>query len=274
MIVLPKEWKAYWKINENDFGELFNVKGEIFSSSQGRKTLRFKFKDKYYFGKFHTGVGWGKIIKNIVQFRRPPVLGAENEWKALEKLDRIGIDTMQAVGYGRLGWNPASYQSFVITHELKDTITLENFCRDWADNPPSPELKRSLIREIAKIARKIHENGINHRDFYLCHFLLDISKGLDAVDPKNIRLFLVDLHRAQIRSKTPFRWRAKDVFGLLFSSMDLGLTQRDMMRFARVYFNTDTKTALTENRFFWWVVQKRAHRLYRKIFKKDPPDIL
>ncbi|MEA1967227.1 MAG: lipopolysaccharide core heptose(I) kinase RfaP [Thermodesulfobacteriota bacterium] len=273
MIVLPENWKKYWNFKEEGFERLFGVKGVAFSESNGRKTLRFRFGEKYYFGKFHTGVGWKKILKNIIQFRRPPVLGAQNEWKAVEKLESLGIETMHIVGYGKQGWNPAKLQSFIITDELKDTITLEKYCKDWASIPPSYSLKRSLITEVAKIARIIHENGINHRDFYICHFLLDISKGLESIDPKNIRLFLVDLHRAQIRSKTPFRWRAKDISGILFSSMDLGLTKRDLLLFASVYHNTTPGKSLSENRFFWWVVKIRAVRLYKKIFKKNPPKI-
>jgi hypothetical protein len=42
---------------------------------------------------------------------------------------------------------------------------------------------------------------------------------------------LIDLHRAQLRKKTPRRWVVKDVAGLYFSVMDIGLTQRDLFRF-------------------------------------------
>ena len=30
--------------------------------------------------------------------------------------------------------------------------------------------KRKILEEVARICRKIHINGINHRDLYLCHF--------------------------------------------------------------------------------------------------------
>ena len=32
-------------------------------------------------------------------------------------------------------------------------------------------LKRVLVQRIATIARTLHGAGMNHRDFYLCHFL-------------------------------------------------------------------------------------------------------
>ncbi len=273
MIVLPKEWKAYWQIETEGLERLFNVEGPVYSENIGRRTVRFRFGDAYYFGKFHTGVGWKKIIKNMLQFRSPPVLSAQNEWQAIKKLEDIGVKTMGLLGYGKVGWNPARVQSFVVTHELKHTISLENFCKDWTVSPPSAQLKRALITAVAKLARTIHENGLNHRDLYICHCHLDISSGKDAVDPDNIQLYLIDLHRAQIRAKTPLRWRAKDVSALLFSSMDIGLTKADLLLFAGVYHNTAPETSIRENQFFWWLVKHRAETLYKKEFKQTPPSI-
>lgn len=273
MIVLPEEWKEYWNIEEEGFQGLFSVQGPVYRENIGRRTVRFKFGDEHYFGKFHTGVGWKKIIRNILQFRSPPVLSAQNEWRAIKKLESIGVDTMRLLGYGKLGWNPANIQSFVVTHELKNTISLENFCKDWASSPPSMELKQALITEVAQVARTIHENGLNHRDFYICHYHLDVSKGMDAIGPGDIHLYIIDLHRAQIRSKTPLRWRAKDVSALLFSSMDLGLTNDDLLLFAGVYHNTTPEKSIRENKFFWWLVRRRAENLYKKEFKKNPPAI-
>ena len=271
MIVLPKKWKEYWNIEKEGLQRLFDVKGPVYSESTGRRTVRFKFGEEHYFGKFHTGVGWKKIIKNLLQFRSPPVLSAKNEWRAIKKLENIGVDTMSLVGYGEVGRNPAAIQSFVVTHELKETLSLEKYCENWASSPPSENIKRALITEVAKIARSIHENGLNHRDFYICHFLLDIAQGKNSIDPENIHLYLIDLHRVQIRSKTPFRWRAKDISALLFSSMDLGLTKDDLLLFAGIYHNTTPAKSIKENRFFWWLVKRRAVHLYKKKFKKDPP---
>ncbi|SMC44821.1 heptose I phosphotransferase [Desulfocicer vacuolatum DSM 3385] len=274
MIVLPREWKEYWNIEKKGFEQLFNVKGPVYSENIGRKTLRFKFGEKYYFGKFHTGVGWKKIIKNILQFRSPPVLSAQNEWRAIKKLESIGVDTMRLVGYGKRGCNPAKIHSFVVTHELKNTVSLEKYCRNWASSPPSEAFKAALITEVAKIARTIHENGLNHRDLYICHYLLDISNGIKSIDPKKIHLYLIDLHRVQIRPRTPLRWRAKDISALLFSSMDIGLTKKDLLLFAGIYHNTTPTKSINENKFFWWLVKRRAINLYKKEFKKEPPPIL
>ncbi len=271
MIILPEEWKKYFKINEKGFNKLFTVQGKLFRKKDGRRTLRFKFGEKYFFGKFHSGVGWKKIIKNLLQFRKPPVLSAQNEWQAILKLKELNIDTMNLVGYGKEGKNPGSIKSFVITEELQNIISLEDYCMDWDKTPPNKKIKQAIITKVAEIARTIHENGMNHKDLYICHFLLDISCGTDNIDPNNIRLFLIDLHRVEIRSKIPFYWRAKDISAILFSSLDIGLTKKDISLFIKTYHDTTFQKSLKKHWFFWWIVKKRALNLYRREFKKDPP---
>jgi heptose I phosphotransferase len=81
----------------------------------------------------------------------------------------------------------------------------------------------------------------------------------------------MDLHRAQIRHRTPRRWVIKDIGSLYFSAMDIGLTQRDLLRFMRCYRDQSLRTVLQEKPLFWRAVQRRAERLFRKIHGKEPP---
>ncbi|MCF3281534.1 lipopolysaccharide core heptose(I) kinase RfaP, partial [Escherichia coli] len=89
--------------------------------------------------------------------------------------------------------------------------------------------------------RKMHAAGINHRDCYICHFLLHLPfTGRED----ELKISVIDLHRAQIRAKVPRRWRDKDLIGLYFSSMNIGLTQRDIWRFMKVYFGMPLRDIL------------------------------
>ena len=267
MIVVPEEWANRFK-GRDIFDSLFAIDGKVYRNKEGRKTLRFTIDGKNYFGKFHSGIGWKDLLKNLIQFRTP-VLGARNEWMAIRRLEQLGIHTMNLVGYGKRGKNPARIQSFVITEELTNTISLEDFCRSWVKKPPSYSLKKALITKVAETARILHENGINHRDLYICHFLLDISSGIDHIDDKNIVLYLIDLHRVKFHSNTPVRWRIKDVAAIYFSSMDTGLTNRDLLRFIRVYSNKEIKTALSDKKF-WQKVKNRGNSFYSEFKRKYP----
>lgn len=237
--------------------------GEVYRELENRRTQRMTFNGKNYFVKQHFGVGWKEIFKNLFQLRLP-VLGAKNEWLAIQRLQTLGIHTQEIVGYGCRGLNPAHRQSFLITRELPRFITLEDLGKQWQLQPPSYRFKQRIIAEVAHIARTLHEHGINHRDFYICHFLLDlIEYEKSPVDNKNIKIYLIDLHRAQIRHRTPLRWLIKDLAGLYFSSKDIGLTQRDCLRFIKAYRKQSLRDVLNKETTFWWKVKQRGDKLYR-----------
>ncbi|SUZ71146.1 uncharacterized protein METZ01_LOCUS24000, partial [marine metagenome] len=220
-------------------------------------------------------------------------------------LQNLGLNTLNIAGYGtrerRFGKilnNPAKRQSLIVTDEIPKAISLEDLFKDklfWGRNankiPIKICFKRWLIEQLAQTARVLHNSGANHRDFYLSHFLLQRTKESHEPTPENSSLFLIDLHRMQIHKPTksawfkaisrgilklqrpqppqivtPSRWRMRDVSGLHYSSMDLGLTKRDLIRFISTYENISNRQvleALQDNNRFWRKVQSRAQNLYR-----------
>ncbi|HDK37677.1 MAG TPA: lipopolysaccharide core heptose(I) kinase RfaP, partial [Thiolapillus brandeum] len=213
--------------------DAMSVEGKIYRSPAGanRRTLRFELGGKGYFLKLHWGVGWREIFKNLLSLRLP-VTGAANEWRAIQRLQEIGVETMHLEAYGQEGWIPARRKSFVVTRELENTNSLEDYCAGWAQQPPPFAQKKRLIKRVAQMTRQLHRNGVNHRDLYICHFLLQQPWNGDDED---LHLYLIDLHRVQLRKAVPRRWLVKDIGSLYFSAMDIGLTQRDLLRFLRAY---------------------------------------
>lgn len=260
MLYLDEKFQRYWG-SSDPFVQLQSIEAKVYREVKARKTFRFTLDGESYFAKLHFGVGWMEIFKNLVLFRLP-ILGAENEWKAIRKLHTLGIATMHFVAYGSSGWNPAARKSFIITRELKNTTSLEEFCMYWKDNKPLFSYKRGLINEVARIARGIHGNGICHRDFYLCHFLLHDSHGEQGNKP---RLSLIDLHRALIKENLARRWLVKDIAGLYFSAMDIGLSRRDLLRFIKVYDQLSLRDSLGSREGFWSTIEHRARTMYQKL---------
>ena len=170
--------------------------GDIYRSKEGRKTLRFYRDGQSYFLKIHSGVGWAEIIKNLLQLRLP-VLSARNEYDAVAALNRLGVDTLSVAAYSCEGINPAAIKSVIVTEDLVGTVSLEDYCADWKNNPPAFHIRLKLLLKLADSARRMHGAGINHRDFYICHFHLD-ERTLEHSEPS---CYLIDLHRAQIRRK-------------------------------------------------------------------------
>jgi len=255
------EFLSRWGGPAPSLAEVFAIEGEVYREPEGanRRTLRFERGGKGYFLKLHWGVGWGEILKNLASLRLP-VLGAFNEWRAIKRLEQLGVETMCLSGYGHEGFDPASRRSFVITEELAGCISLEDYCRDWPQSPPPFAEKQGLIRRVAEMTRTLHENGVNHRDLYICHFLL--QQPWDG-QMELLHLHLIDLHRVQLRNKTPHRWLVKDVGSLHFSAMEIGLTRRDLLRFMRLYTGRTLRETLERDSDFWQAVQQRADALYR-----------
>jgi heptose I phosphotransferase len=246
-----------------------SLQGELFRDVPGRRTLRFESGGKSYFIKQHYGVGWREIFKNFLNLRLP-ILSAIPEVRAITKLDELGVPTTPLIAYGCRGYNPATLKSFVITQDLGDIISLETLCADWSAHSPDIRFKRRLIKAVAGLARKLHDNGMNHRDFYICHLCLD-KKRLANDD---VHLYLIDLHRVGIRSEIQPVDRMKDMAALYFSAMDIGLARRDYFRFLQVYRRQPLRQILNTESAFWTKVSRRAQFLFRKFHGRMPADIL
>ena len=265
-LFLDEPFRTLWA-GQDPFAAVEALSGRVYRELEARRTLRTEVAGRGYFVKIHRGVGWGEIAKNLLTLRAP-VLGAGNEYRAIRRLEALGVDTMHAVAYGSRGGNPATQHSFIVTEELAPTASLEDFCRDWPASPPPAHFKHALIGRVATMARGMHAGGVNHRDFYICHFLLHLDPAPTA---DAFRLSLIDLHRAQLRPKTPRRWRDKDLAALYFSALGIGLTQRDFLRFLRVYFDRPLRDILRDEAGLIEHLHREAARLQRRYLQKFAP---
>ena len=259
---LSDHLKDYFE-GDTDDEDLFTLvdqlRGEVFRKIDDRRTIKVRIGTAAYFAKIHQGVGWVEILKNLMQGRLP-VLGARNEWLALCALRNAGVRSMTPVLFCERGLNPATRKSAILTEALESKVTLEDY------EPSGPVSKRKLVTEIASMARKMHKAGINHRDFYLCHFLMNLPPAENQEDylkeNKEPVLHLIDLHRAEIRGNVPRRWVVKDLGALLFSAFEKGLTTRDLLRFVSIYSNRSLREVLAEDPEFWAEVVERAMKLW------------
>lgn len=255
---------------DNDIMDrLMAMDGEVVRHHKNRRTVRFTLGPDAYYIKTHGGTSLPEILKNLFTLSLP-VIGARPEWTAIMKFGELGIATMDLVGYAEEGVNPLTRRSFVLTRSLENTIGLDEFCAGWKDAPPKPRVKRTLISAVAAISSRMLENGINHRDYYLLHFLMDresipgLSEGLAP------RIYLIDLHRVQIRRKTPRRWKVKDLGSLYYTVLEFGLTRRDLYRFIKAYTGMPLRQALSSQGGFWKSVERRAVALYKKVYQRAP----
>lgn len=254
------------------FDRILALRGEIYRHHKHRRTIRIELGGESYFLKIHRRPGWGEILKNVPR-GRVPTITARPEVKAIRQCQSLGIATTPVAGWGVRGRNPARIESFLLTNALKDMMHLDELAADWAGLTGSRRfhLQQNTIRDVARIARAFHTNGLNHRDFYLCHFMLPRRDWRQWSPAQPLNIHVIDLHRMQIRSGVPQRWRIKDISGLLFSSLDAGLTARDWLRFLSIYFNQPWRDVLRGHRRFLAVTRRRAVRLYQSEHGRPAP---
>lgn len=252
-IELPEGIRSFF--GKNAFADIMRLQGDVYRDVPGRRTMRVDLGNGSYFVKQHFGVGWAEIFKSFLSLKKP-IIGAITEVNAIQKLDAIGIATTLLVGYGVKGDNPATQQSFLITKDLGEITSLEDLCADWKTNPPDAHFKRRLVIAVADLARKLHQNGLTHRDFYICHLCLDVQ----ALKQDQIKIYLIDLHRMLIHSRASIGDSMKDIAALYFSCMDAGLTTRDYLRFKHYYAKDFDGVSSS----FWQNVLARGNKLYTK----------
>jgi heptose I phosphotransferase len=133
-------------------------------------------------------------------------------------------------------------ESFLLTDDLGDTTRLNDFLKANGAIPCRGkvlETKKRIFENLADITRRMHSAGINHKDYYLYHILMD----------KTERLYVIDLHRVNVRDKVGKRWMVKDLAALLFSSLEVPVTDGQRLAFYKRYMqisrlSTNDKTLI------------------------------
>jgi heptose I phosphotransferase len=250
--------------------------GEVAREHKNRRTICTEINGREYFIKTHGRTSWREILKNATRGRWP-VLTSEPELNAIKRFEELGIPTTHAVGFGWRGRFPDRLESFLITESLNNPSRAMMHLSDVPAqlqslaSPQRTPIIRAMILEVARLVRVMHMHGLNHRDLYLCHFMLRQRDWSTWHARDGLDLHIIDLHRVQIRSRTPRRWVIKDLSGLLFSALDAGLTQRDLIRFLHEYWRAPWRERLLETRRWRRTIVRRAVSLYQAEHGKPPP---
>lgn len=265
---LARAWRG-----QDAFAAADALEGEVVRLARGRRTLRVELDGQAYFAKVHGGVGWREVAKPLVTLK-PPVLGARNEYRACRRLAGSGVPAPTVAAYGWRGWNPARRQSFIVCDALESSVSLEAVAAAWRrrlppasgvgpalgwDGPATPGLRRRLLLGVADLARRMHGAGVGHRDFYLCHILAQAEPLLGG----EVRLAVIDLHRARTGRGVAGRWRLRDLAALAYSASAAGvrLSRQDKLRFVARYCGVSPREALSRHGALWRRVERRAERL-------------
>ena len=254
-LYLRDDLNAAWT-GRDPFKVVSGLRGTTYRVVKNRRTLRFEENGIAYFAKLHDAVGWAEILKELCNLKLP-AMGARNEYAACRYLEARGITAPRVAAFGRRGLNPARARSFVVCDALDGYVSLEDVTDTWVTSPPALALRRRLLYAVADLARSLHQAGVNHRDFYICHIWAKEA----ALSRDEAELAIIDLHRAQIRQRVPQRWILRDLAALMFSTAHLGLCRNDYLRFLKRYTGRPLRGVLTREAAFLGRVRRRVERL-------------
>ncbi len=169
---------------------------------------------------------------------------ALQEAQHLERARQIGVPVPQVVAAGEFIGPWGKLQSFLAVEELTDMLPLHEAIPLAATRLAPRQFarwKRSLIGEMARLTRHLHEQNYYHKDLYLCHFY--IAREDTARLPRwRDRVHLIDLHRLGHHCWMGWLWQSKDLAQLLYSSALSVITPRDRLRFWRAYLGVARET--------------------------------
>lgn len=156
------------------------------------------------------------------------------EARRIAQLAAAGIPTMRLVAFGEKLHGNGLLESFLLTEELAGFQQLDQFLRArFSIRDPaarSDPVLRRLIRDAARLARRFHDLGFNHRDFYCCHFFVrETNRGVFTIH-------LIDLQRVQHRRRLRSRWIVKDLAQLAYSAPRERIGCRERLAFLHAYF--------------------------------------
>jgi len=126
------------------------------------------------------------------------------------------------------------YRSLTLTLHLYGAEKLEEYlpARFGRGAPHAGALaeKRRIIRQTARWARRFHDAGFYHQDFYLGHIFIRPEEG------DRFTLHLIDLQRVGEVSVVRRGRMVKDLAQINFSALQLScLTRADRLRFLLAY---------------------------------------
>jgi tRNA A-37 threonylcarbamoyl transferase component Bud32 len=246
----------------DSFDDFMGLEGMVVKSAvRERLTQRLNLEGARVYIKKHFFPGIREILRNLIRLRFP--VGALNEWHALLTFHAYNIPTMTPICAGRrpLFWK-IEKESFLLTDDLGEASRLDDFLKANCTVPcrgQELEAKKRILENLADITRKMHSAGINHRDYYLCHILVDNCE----------KLHVIDLHRVNVRDKVSKRWMVKDLAALLFSSLEVSVTQGQRLAFYKRYMqinqlSPDDKTLIR-------LIVKKCNKIARhteKMYRK------
>jgi heptose I phosphotransferase len=229
------------------------------ASSAGRKTLYLKRHRREF-------LGFWRLFPRFFWFLRDKGRSQGMlEFENILEFRRKGLQTVVPIAAGERFIGLFRAESFLLTEDFHPYVSLESLLAthsEFFEGDAGAGRKKILIREIAALARKMHEAGFNHQDFNATHILLHYEDGKETPE-----LALFDMQRVEKSGIFRLRWKIKSLARLNYTLPDPLFTSADRKNLL-LFYKGKARFTLLEHLEWFWILQK-TDRIRRHTEKKQ-----
>jgi len=221
-------------------------------------------------------VGWNGARRRVI-YKRFAVTRRSDPWAALLRptaalrsfvlghgLRRRGLPTPRPLGVWHRRRYGLSWEGYLLVDEVPDAVDLGAHVARLAASAGGASRRRlrGLIEQAARLAARLHQRGLSHRDLKAPNLLVSPALwsptlperpevGAAAAAGGADQLWLVDLVGVRRLDRVPHRRRLRDLARLAVSFVgQAALTSADRLRFLRGYLGWGLSGRLGWPR--WW----------------------
>ena len=161
------------------------------------------------------------------------------EFRCIERYHQCGIPSLTPLYFA---WRrvDGDHRAVLMTAALEGFGSLEDLARDWSAAPPRPEVRRTVIRAVARLLAQIHSHQLRHNCFYPKHVFVRL--GPDGT----VEARVIDLEKTKM---VRFGWD-RDYRDLrTLNRHSYGWSMADRVRFFCEYLGQKKLTASGKERW-------------------------
>lgn len=248
----------------DDFDSIWHYQdGETVKHIDARSVIRIKLnvqdKERIFYLKRHNMEFTGIRALIAPFFPMWPLSQGQIEFENICDFRRHNLATVIPVAAGERRSRFFWVESFLITEDFSPFLSLEKILREKPDfftGSRGENCKRILLKEIACLARRMHESGFNHLDFNATHILLSYENGSEVP-----HLALFDLQRIDKKKCFRYRWMIKSLARLNYTLPEGLFTLEDRVSLLLNY--KDRKRLNLLDRFQWYFLGRKTNKIRR-----------
>jgi len=240
--------------------------GEVIKNIKDRSVIRIEIQSLRFYLKRHNReyMGFPRLFKFFFPMRilSQGRLEFENACIFRECGLSTAIPAVAGERFIRFFWA----ESFVMTKDFLPFVSLEELLRDTPEFFKGSEgetRKKILTDKIGRLARRMHQHGLNHRDFNATHILLLYENNSDTP-----QIALFDLQRVNRRKFLRFRWIIKSLAELNYTLPDSLFDEKDRTDLFLSYKGKTSLHLWDRMQLFW--IRKKVARIRRHTEKSLP----